>query len=103
MRKITLPILCLALIGAVSSCFDPNTDQAVPTAGGDRNARQGDEPRVCATMDVLAENVKENPGLAKKLEEIDKHAERFAQRNSGVVAAVVVAEMLQLWRPIRAW
>ncbi|HEX9958679.1 MAG TPA: zinc metalloprotease [Fibrella sp.] len=83
MRKITLPILCMALIGAVSSCFDPSVDQSIPAAGGDRNARQGDGPRSCATMDVLAENIKENPGLARKLEEIDKHAARFAQRNSG--------------------
>ncbi len=83
MRKITLPILCMALIGAVSSCFDPTANESSLTPAGDQNARQGEGPRSCATMDVLAENLKENPGLARKLEEIDKHAERFAAQRSG--------------------
>lgn len=87
MKKVTLPILCMALIGAVSSCFDPNVDQS-SLSGGDRNAKQGDSPRACATMDVLAENIKENPGLAKKMEEIDEHAAKFAAQRNGRAAAV---------------
>ncbi|WP_375446875.1 zinc metalloprotease [uncultured Fibrella sp.] len=87
MKKVTLPILCLALIGAVSSCFDPNIDQSSLSAGSDRNAKQGDSPRSCASMDVLAENIKENPGLAKKMEEIDEHAAKFAAQRNGRAAA----------------
>lgn len=83
MRKNTLSILCLALIGAVSSCFDPSIDQSVPSAGGNRNVRQGNAPRSCATMDVLAENIKANPSLERNLQEIDKQAERFALRTPG--------------------
>jgi len=90
MRKVTLPIICLALLGAVSSCFDPADQSALPS-GGDQNARQGESPRTCASMDVLAENLKENPGLAQKMEEIEKHTARFAQlkgaRKSGGVTA----------------
>ncbi|RYF55119.1 MAG: zinc metalloprotease, partial [Cytophagaceae bacterium] len=84
MRKITLPIVCMALIGAVSSCFDPNVDQS--SSATNQNARQGNDPRACATMDVLAENIKENPSIANKLAEIDKHAERFSQRNGRAAA-----------------
>ncbi|MEZ0541607.1 zinc metalloprotease [Fibrella arboris] len=51
-------------------------------------------------MDVLAENIKENPSIANKLEEIDKHAEKFAQRN-GRVAAVSVPYTGVITIPVR--
>lgn len=79
MKKITLPIVCLALIAAVSSCFDPNVDQST-AAGSDRNARKSEGPRTCATMDVLAENIKENPGLAKKHDDVDKQADKVMRK-----------------------
>ncbi|ARK13416.1 zinc metalloprotease [Fibrella sp. ES10-3-2-2] len=99
MRKVTLPIICLALIGAVSSCFDPASQSTLP-AGGDQNARQGESPRACASMDVLAENLKENPGLAQKMEEIEKHTARFAQlkgaRKSGDVTANAAVTVINI-------
>lgn len=90
MKKSLLPIVCLAIIGAVSSCFDPSIDQSGTSSASNRNAKQGEEePRQCATMDVLAEHIKENPGLAKKLDDIDKQASRFMKSGSLATAATV--------------
>ena len=91
MKKITLPVICVALLAAVSSCLDSSLDQSATTAGADRNARKDSElPRSCASMDVLAENIKENPGIANRMEELDKHANRFAQRAGGGAALASV-------------
>ena len=80
MKKITSLTLALGLVYSVSSCFNSAVDvpnQSVPFSG----ARQGAEGgRQCGSMDVLDRQIKENPGLAKKLDDVEKHTEDFEKR-----------------------
>ncbi len=82
MKRFTVPILFVATVCAVSSCLDPKIesgDLALRSTGG---ARQDAPVRNCATMDVLAEDLKDNPGQAKKYDEVEKHTKNFVEKRT---------------------
>ena len=89
-----MPILFVAAVCAVSSCLDPTIESSNSTPLSTSGARQDAPVRNCAAMDVLAEDIKENPGQAKKYEDAEKHTKKFvdkyAAQGSLAVAAITV-------------
>lgn len=105
MRKLTATWILLGLACAVSSCLDPNpqlTEAPPHHHSGAREGLDGDHQR-CATMEVLQQNLQDDPSLARKLRDIDAQAQRFAKGGDigvmstpyeGVVTIPVVVNVL---------
>ena len=94
MKRILTPFACLALVYAVSSCLDPSVQTPNPTGSAKQDARDDAPLRSCATMDVLEENMKDDPQLAKKIKDINDHAKRFAdQQEAGRASTAAVASV----------
>ena len=75
MKKFTVYALTVGLIYSVSACFDPSVNN--PTANNVPNGGREDATvRQCASMDVLSQQLKDNPGLQKKLDDIETHTIR---------------------------
>ncbi|WP_266368926.1 zinc metalloprotease [Tellurirhabdus rosea] len=93
MKKIFTLAAFFGLAYGASSCFEPSIEESVADGHIHSAARIGDEDddhkkdRSCATMEVLAEKLQEDPELAEKLKEIDKHADKFASKNGRISAA----------------
>ena len=77
MKKFTVYALTAGLIYSASACLDSGVND--PTATNTPNgARVDGEGRQCASVDVLTQQLKDNPGLQKKLDEIETHTTKFA-------------------------
>jgi Pregnancy-associated plasma protein-A len=77
MKKFTMYALSLGLIWSASACLDSSVSD--PTANNTPNGAREEVPvRQCASMDVLADQLKENPGLQKKMDDIEAHGNKFA-------------------------
>ena len=86
-------LLILALMSLFSSCtkdlsfessnLNPNQKLNSPDVAA---LTGGETGRACSAMDVLDINLQENPGLAQKMEAINKHAESFARGKKGASA-----------------
>lgn len=83
MKKFTLPVAVLALVYAVVSCSEPESQNPQQTTLTDRNARESfggaDELRQCVTMDVLSMKLLEDPGLAARMDAIEIQTLAFGQ------------------------
>ena len=94
MKRFTVPILFAAAVCAVSSCLDPTIESGNSTPLSTSGAREDVPVRNCAAMDVLAEDIKDNPGQAKKYDDAEKHTKKFVDRyaaqGSLAVAAITV-------------
>ena len=96
MKKFTLPILFFTAVCAVSSCLDPKIESGDSAPRSTSGARQDAPVRNCATMDVLAEDLKDNPGQAKKYDEVEKHTKNFVEKRAaqgsqaGPVTTVII-------------
>ena len=98
MKRLSLPIVLVGLIYAASSCLETAVQTPNPTATAtESGARQDETTRQCATMDVLAEKIKEDNGLAKKLDDIEEHTKKFAKAQSD---AGPIAPMVSLTIPV---
>ena len=86
MRNLALPILFISAVCAVSSCLNPNVESGDATPNPTGGARQNAPARNCATMDVLAEDIKDNPGQAKKYDDVEKHTKNFVDKNAALGA-----------------
>jgi hypothetical protein len=84
MRKITLCMAALAMMYGVVSCTEKspveleNEDAPAVPFGSFRVA--SGEGRSCASMEVLAAELKDNPSLARKMQENEDQLKRFAAR-----------------------
>jgi len=86
MRKISRKLLFSLPLAVMLGCTanSPEDEFALEsTVAGSANA-QGSGER-CATMKVHEEKIKENPGLLKKMEEIEAHTQRFVQSQESKV------------------
>ncbi len=72
----------MATVFGASSCLDTNFDADNTTLLPAGSARADIPVRTCATMDVLAEDIKDNPGQAKKYEEVEKHTKEFVEKSN---------------------
>lgn len=93
MKRITVPALFVAAVFAVSSCLDPNVESA-SSALNPTGASRDDAPiRACATMEVRDQQIKDNPGQAKKYEEVEaftkKYVDNLAIQPSAVTSLTV--------------
>ncbi len=83
MKKFTLPFAVLALVYAVVSCSEPESQNPQQTTLSDRNARgnveNDDELRRCVTMDVLSLKLLEDPSLAGLMNAIEIQTLAFGQ------------------------
>ncbi len=88
MRRIVLSILGLGLV--LSSCSNEEQAQAVNAESVTTSSRSAvDLPRYkdCNIMEVLEKQKKDNPGLAKKMENIEKHTQRIIAAKGQQVTA----------------
>lgn len=87
MKKFTATAFCLSLIYAVSSCLEPSVNQPSPSVT-QSGAREGTPVRLCAADDVLKQQLKDDPTLAKKLDDIEKQTKKFGlSKANGEVSA----------------
>ena len=74
----------VAMSFAIVSCSDTsldNTDTALNSLN--KSSRVDSKDRGCASMDVLEENMKEDPSLKNKMDEIEKHTKDFEKKMKG--------------------
>jgi hypothetical protein len=90
MRKHLQLMAFVAMSCAIVSCSDVNLDNNDAALNSlNKSARNSaKEDRQCASMDVLEENMKEDPSLKDKMDEVEKHTKEFEkkQKNSRVGA-----------------
>ncbi|MBC7892945.1 MAG: zinc metalloprotease [Sphingobacteriaceae bacterium] len=84
MKKFTLPVAVLALVYAVVSCSEPESQNPQDTNTSIRNARETDEGNIgedqrCYSMRVLADNLREDPSLADRMNAIEIQTLAFGQ------------------------
>ncbi|MBO0932673.1 zinc metalloprotease [Fibrella aquatilis] len=76
MKKFTVYALIAGLICSASACLDSSVSE--PTATNMPNGGREEAPtRQCASMDVLGKQLKENPGLQRKMDDIEAHTNRL--------------------------
>ncbi len=76
MKKFTIYALMVGLIYSVSACFDPSVND--PTANNVPNGGREEAPvRQCASMDVLTKQLRDIPGLQRKLDDIEAQTSRL--------------------------
>ena len=77
MKKFTIYAVSIGLIYSVSACFDTSVND--PTASNAPNgAREKVPVRQCASMDVLAVQLRDNPRLQRTLDDIEERTSRFS-------------------------
>ena len=77
MKKITIYAAMAGLICSVSACLDSSVND--PSASSSPNgARQETPGRQCASMDVLAQQLKDDPSLQQRMDDVEKHANKLA-------------------------
>jgi Pregnancy-associated plasma protein-A len=84
MKKSLQLIAIAAMSFAIVSCSDvslDNTDTALNSLN--KSARTESQDRGCASMDVLEENMKEDPSLKNKMDDIEKQAKDFEKKIKG--------------------
>jgi hypothetical protein len=86
--KVTFkPLFAAAIIAAFTfACSDLNDSDSLPM-DKQNLASTDEEQRQCASDDVLKDQLNENPGQAKKMDDIEKHIKKFIDQRGGEVAA----------------
>jgi hypothetical protein len=84
MKKSLQLMALVAMSYAIVSCSDvslDNSDNALNALN--KSARITGNDRGCASMDVLEENMKEDPSLKNKMDEVEKHTKDFEKKMKG--------------------
>ena len=84
MKKSLQLMAAIAMSFSIVSCSDvslDNTDAALNSLN--KSARTAGQDRGCASMDVLEENMKEDPSLKDKMDDIEKHTKDFEKKIKG--------------------
>lgn len=91
-------LLFASILATIGFACSDNTDiDSLPS--NKLNNAQIEEGRRCASMDVLRDQLAENPGQAKKMEEIEKHTKKFIDERGGetlVAAALTDAQTIEI-------
>jgi hypothetical protein len=98
MKRITASTLLLATVFGAFSCFDPGVDSSDAALRSVAGARDDAPVRNCATMDVLAEDIKNNPGQAKKYDDVEKHTKQYVDKlaTMGTQATAATSQTLTI-------
>ena len=81
MKKILQLIAFTTLSVAIVSCSDVSLDGSNAALNSlNKSARNESKDRGCAAMDVLEENMKEDPSLKDRMEEIEKHTKDYEKK-----------------------
>jgi hypothetical protein len=83
--KKTLQFIASAIMSfAIISCSDVSTDNADTALNSlNKSSRNEGKDRGCAAMDVLEENIKEDPSLKDKMDELEKQTREFEKKMKG--------------------
>ena len=81
MKKILQLIAFSVMSVAIISCSDISLDSSDPALNSlNKSARNESKDRGCAAMEVLEENMKEDPSLKDKMDEIEKHTRDYEKK-----------------------
>ena len=81
MKKIIQIMAFFAISTAVISCSDSSLIDSEPAQNANRSsAKQSGEGRQCASMDVLKQNMQDDPELEKKMKNIEDHTKEFEKK-----------------------
>ena len=81
MKKILQLIAFTTLSVAIVSCSDVSLDGSNAALNSlNKSARNESKDRECAAMDVLEENMKEDPSLKDRMDEIEKHTKDYEKK-----------------------
>lgn len=84
MKKSLQLMAVIAMSFAIVSCSDVSLDNSDTTLNSlNKSARVTGQDRGCASMDVLEENMKEDPSLKDKMDDIEKHTKDFEKKIKG--------------------
>ncbi len=84
MKKSFQLLAIAALSFAIVSCSDTSLDNTDTASNSlNKSARVAGQDRGCASMDVLEENMKEDPSLKNKMDDIEKHTKDFEKKMKG--------------------
>ena len=81
MKKILQLIALASMSVAIISCSDVSLDSSNPALNSlNKSARNESKDRGCAAMEVLEENMKDDPSLKDKMDEIEKHTKDYEKK-----------------------
>jgi hypothetical protein len=81
MRKIFQLMAFAAMSCAIISCSDVSLDSSDLASNASRNAKESGEERSCASMEVLKQNMLEDPSLEAKMKKIEDDTKEFEKKN----------------------
>lgn len=81
MKKILQLIALASMSVAIISCSDVSLDSTNSALNSlNKSARNESKDRGCAAMEVLEENMKDDPSLKDKMDEIEKHTKEYEKK-----------------------
>jgi hypothetical protein len=84
MKKSLQLIVLATMTFVIVSCSDVSLDTTDTALNSlNKSARTAGQDRGCAAMDVLEENMKEDPSLKDKMDDIEKHTKDFEKKLKG--------------------
>lgn len=89
----------MAACFAVSSCFDPTVDSADETLRPASGARQ-ETGRSCAAEEVRDQDIKDNPGQAKKYDDVEKHTKDYVEKVAAMDPQAAAATTISVTIPV---
>ena len=80
--KKSLQLMSLAIMAFVTvSCSDVSLDNSDTALNSlNKSSRNEGKDRGCAAMDVLEENMKEDPSLKEKMDDVEKHTKAYEKK-----------------------
>lgn len=102
MNSLSKKIVYATFLATISlACADVNQEvDSMPNAKLS-SATADPEGRKCASMDALKDQLAENPGQAKKMDDVEKHTNKFiADRGGEVLAAAALTDAQTIEIPV---
>jgi Pregnancy-associated plasma protein-A len=82
MKKMLKAMAFLAVSYIAVSCADVSVNDSEPALNSlNKGAKTSGEGRGCASMDVLAQKMREDPTLEDRMKEIEDHCDKFIKNN----------------------
>lgn len=102
MNSLSKKIVFATFLATVSlACADVNEEVDSMSNSLISSATVDPEDRKCASMDALKDQLAENPGQAKKMDDVEKHTNKFiADRGGEVLAAAALTDAQTIEIPV---
>ncbi len=102
MNSLSKKIVFATFLATVSlACADVNEEVDSMSNSLMSSATVDPEDRKCASMDALKDQLAENPGQAKKMDDVEKHTNKFiADRGGEVLAAAALTDAQTIEIPV---